>query len=111
MDTKDTKKPIKCGYKIWCCCCACCGYLCTLQVYQGCPRHPLTGAKVPEKGIVMRVVKEIVLADKTGTATLTIWEKDTDERQNMWHSRTWKSLNSALHVTAISPMIQMMTTS
>ena len=54
------KKPIKCGYKIWCCCCACCGYLCTFQVYQGCPRHPLTGEKVPEKGMVMRVVKQLL---------------------------------------------------
>ena len=43
-----------------CCCCACCGYLCTFQVYQGCPRHPLTGEKVPEKGMVMRVVKQLL---------------------------------------------------
>ena len=29
------KKPVKIGYKIWCCSCCCCGYLCTFQVYKG----------------------------------------------------------------------------
>ena len=29
---KMPKKPIKNGFKIWCCCCSCCGYLCTFQV-------------------------------------------------------------------------------
>ena len=23
------KKPVKIGFKVWCCCCSCCGYLCT----------------------------------------------------------------------------------
>ena len=32
---KMPKKPIKEGFKVWCCCCACCGYLCTFQVYAG----------------------------------------------------------------------------
>ena len=54
------KKPIKYGFKIWCCCCSCCGYLCTFQVYGGVPRHPVSGEKMPEKGMVMRVVKDLV---------------------------------------------------
>ena len=27
-------KPIKLGFKVWSCCCSCCGYLCSFQVYQ-----------------------------------------------------------------------------
>ena len=30
-------KPIKVGFKVWCCCCSCCGHLCTFQVYEGKP--------------------------------------------------------------------------
>ena len=54
------KKPIKMGFKIWCCCCSCCGYLCTFQVYEGKPTDPSTGKQVPEKGMVKRVVMELV---------------------------------------------------
>ena len=53
------KKPIKMGFKIWCCCCSCCGYLCTFQVYEGKPTDPSTGKQVPEKGMVKRVVMEL----------------------------------------------------
>ena len=54
------KKPIKVGFKIWCCSCACCGYLCTFQVYDGKPRDPVTGKAVREKGLVNRVVTDLV---------------------------------------------------
>ena len=54
------KKPIKKGFKIWCCSCACCGYLCTFQVYHGRPTDLSTGRKVPEKGLAKRVVKDLV---------------------------------------------------
>ena len=54
------KKPIKLGYKIWCCSCSCCGYLCTFQVYDGRPIDPETGKKTPEKGLVKRVVSDLV---------------------------------------------------
>ena len=33
-------KPIKAGFKVWSCCCSCCGYLCTFQVYEGKPIDP-----------------------------------------------------------------------
>ena len=36
-------KPIKKGFKIWCCSRSCCGYLCTFQVYHGRPINPSTG--------------------------------------------------------------------
>ena len=39
------KKPIKMGFKIWCCSCACCGSLCTFQLYNGKPTNPTTGKK------------------------------------------------------------------
>ena len=54
------KKPVKWGFKVWCCSCACCSYLCMFQVYQGKPTDPITGKKTPEKGLVMRVVSELV---------------------------------------------------
>ena len=54
------KKPIKKGFKIWCCCCCCCGYLCTFQVYEGRPINPATGKQMEEKGLVKRVVKDLV---------------------------------------------------
>ena len=54
------KKPIKVGFKIWCCSCACCGYLCTFQVYDGKPVDPVTGKAVREKGLVKRVVTDLV---------------------------------------------------
>ena len=53
-------KPIKKGYKIWCCSCSCCGYLCTFQVYHGKPVNHLTGEKVAEKGLVRRVVSDLL---------------------------------------------------
>ena len=54
------KKPIKKGFKIWCCSCSCCGYLCTFQVYHGRPVDVLTGTKTPEKGLAQRVVLDLV---------------------------------------------------
>ena len=51
--------PRKLGFKVWCCSCSCCGYLCTFDVYSG----RLTGSsgkKVSEKGLLMRVVKQLV---------------------------------------------------
>lgn len=54
------KKPIKLGFKIWCCSCACCGYLCRFQVYDGKPCDPVTGKGVSEKGLVKRVVTDLV---------------------------------------------------
>ena len=54
------KKPIKLGFKIWCCSCSCCGYLCTFQFYDGMPVDVVTGEKVPEKGLVKRVVSDLV---------------------------------------------------
>lgn len=53
-------KPIKKGFKIWCCSCSCCGYLCTFQVYHGKPTHLTTGKKTAEKGLAMRVVTDLV---------------------------------------------------
>ena len=53
-------KPIKAGFKVWCCCCSCCGYLCTFQVYEGKPIDPATGKSTSEKGMVAQVVKYLV---------------------------------------------------
>ena len=53
-------KLIKVGFKVWCCCCSCCGYLCTFQVYEGKPIDPATGKSTSEKGMVARVVKDLV---------------------------------------------------
>ena len=54
------KKPIKRGFKVFCCCCSCCGYLCTFEVYNGKPKHPVTGAPMTETGLVKRVVKDLL---------------------------------------------------
>ena len=54
------KKPIKKGFKIWCCSCSCCGYLCSFQVYHGSPIDVHTGKKMPEKGLAKRVVSDLV---------------------------------------------------
>ena len=54
------KKPVKMGFKIWCCSCACCGYLCTFQLYNGKPTDPTTGKKTPERGLAKRVVSDLV---------------------------------------------------
>ena len=48
-------KPIKKGFKIWCCSCSCCGYLCTFQVYHGRQVDEVTGKRTPEKGLAKRV--------------------------------------------------------
>ena len=40
--------------------CSCCGYLCTFQVYEGKPIDPATGKSTSEKGMVARVVKDMV---------------------------------------------------
>ena len=52
--------PVKMGFKIWCCSCACCGYLCTFQLYNGKPTDPTTGKKTPERGLAKRVVSDLV---------------------------------------------------
>ena len=57
---KMPKKPVKQGFKIWCACCSCCGYLCAFQVYEGKPTDPLTGKKVSEKGLTKRVVLDLL---------------------------------------------------
>ena len=54
------KKPVKRGFKIWCCSCSCCGYLCTFDVYSGRETNPRTGRPVSEVGQLARVVKELV---------------------------------------------------
>ena len=48
------RKPIKKGFKVWCCCCACCGYLHTFRVYGG---KPASGT---ERGLVMKVVQDLL---------------------------------------------------
>ena len=54
------KKPIKLGYKIWCCSCCCCAYLCSFQVYNGTPTDSETGERISEKGLVKKVVTGLV---------------------------------------------------
>ena len=53
------KKPVKVGYKIWCCSCSCCGYLCNFQVYEGRTTDPVSRKKISEKGLTMRVVSDL----------------------------------------------------
>ena len=53
-------RPIKLGYKVWCCSCSCYGYLCTFQFYDGRSVDVVTGEKVFEKGLSKRVVSKIV---------------------------------------------------
>ncbi len=57
---KMPRKPIKDGFKVWCCCCSCCGYLSTFQVYEGRPVNPRTGKKVSERGLTKRVVLDLL---------------------------------------------------
>ena len=59
------KKPAKLGFKVWCCLCSCCNYLCTFQIYHGAPTNLVTGEKTPEKGQTKRVVGDLV-APSTG---------------------------------------------
>ena len=54
------KKPIKWGFKLWCCSYSCCGYLCNFQLYEGQKMDLVTGKKVSEKGLVKRAVKDLV---------------------------------------------------
>ena len=54
------KKPIKLGFKIWCCSCSCCGYLLSFNVYNGRPVDA-TGRKVTEKGLVKKVVLGLLI--------------------------------------------------
>ena len=54
------RKPVKQGFKVWCCSCSCCGYLCTFQIYDGAPTNPVTGEKTQEKGLAKRVVGDLV---------------------------------------------------
>ena len=50
---KMPKKPVKEGFKVWCACCACCGYLCAFQVYEGKP-------EVRESGVIKKVVLDLM---------------------------------------------------
>ena len=52
-------KPVKVGFKVWSCSCSCCGYLCSFQVYNG-RLTDSSGNKVSKKGLVSRVVNELV---------------------------------------------------
>lgn len=54
------KKPIRLGFKIWCCSCSCCGYLCCFSVYNGRPVDAL-GQKFTEKGLVAKVVHKLLV--------------------------------------------------
>ena len=53
-------KPIRVGFKVWSCCCSCCGYLSTFQVYQGKPYNADTGKQCAEVGLVRRVVTDLL---------------------------------------------------
>ena len=54
------RKTVKLGFKIWCCSCSCCGYLCTFQVYHGACRDLVTGRKAPERGLAKSVVGNLL---------------------------------------------------
>ena len=54
------RKPVKEGFKIWCCSCSCCGYLCSFRLYEGKREDPVTGKKVVEKGLVLSVVSDLL---------------------------------------------------
>ena len=54
------KKRTREGYKIWSCSCSKTGYLCTFQVYDGKPVDPVTHKKISERGLVKRVVHELL---------------------------------------------------
>jgi len=56
-------KLIKIGFKVWCCCCCCssyCGYLCNFHICEGRPLEPVSGEFVSEKGVVSRVVNDLI---------------------------------------------------
>ena len=54
------KKPVKVCYKIWCCSCSCCGYLYNFQVYDRRTPDPVSGKKISERGLTMRVVSDLM---------------------------------------------------
>ena len=54
------RKPVKVGFKIWCCSCSCCGYLCSFKLYEGKREDPVTVRKVVEKGLVLSVVSDLL---------------------------------------------------
>ena len=59
------KMPKKCtreGFKVWSCSSAKTGYLCTFQVYDGMSVSPVTGKKVSERGLVKRVVRDLLVS-------------------------------------------------
>ena len=62
---KMPKKHTREGFKVWSCSSAKTGYLCTFQIYDGMPVDPVTGKKVHERGLVKRVVHDL-LASFTG---------------------------------------------
>ena len=51
-------KPVKRGFKVWCCSCSCCGYLCNLQVYSG---KSSTQKDDPDAGTISKVVCDLLL--------------------------------------------------
>ena len=53
------RKPVKVGFKVWSCSCSCCSYLCSFHVYNG-RLTDSSGNKVSEKGLVSRVVNDLV---------------------------------------------------
>ena len=54
------KKHTREGFKVWSCSSAKTGYLCTFQIYDGMPVDPVTGKKVHERGLVKRVVHDLL---------------------------------------------------
>ena len=57
-------KSVKCGFKVWCCSCSCCGYLCNFQVYSG---KSATQKDDQDAGTISKVVCDLLLdpfADK-----------------------------------------------
>ena len=54
VNVRMPNKPIKAGFNVWWCCCSCCGYICTFQVYEGKSIDQVTGKSTSEKGMVTR---------------------------------------------------------
>lgn len=52
---KMLKKPIMCGFKVWCLACSCCGYLCN---FEGKPTDPITGKACTKTGLVKKSSRE-----------------------------------------------------
>ena len=59
---KMPKKRTREGFKVWSCSSAKTGYLCTFQVYDGMSVSPVTGKKVSERGLVKRVVRDLLVS-------------------------------------------------